>query len=69
MVTDSDQVVEDESDLVDAWHHADLVDRLQQSIPASDALVLRVLAARIAARPAECDDPLMTTHDLSSVHE
>lgn len=62
---DSDVDVQDESDLVEVWSNGDLAKRIHKDDPASDTLVIRVLAARIAARADTCDDPLMILRNLS----
>lgn len=53
-----------EDELHNQWSQADLVNLLEKNTVAEDARLMRVLAARIAERADESDDPLMLTTDL-----
>jgi len=56
----------EDDELPDSWSNDDLAQRVRRGQPEDDALVLRVLAARIAVAGADNTNPLTTLKDLGN---
>jgi hypothetical protein len=58
-------IMTDDTDALLAWTARELADKIATEDPDNDGFVLRVLAARIAARAEQCSDPLHLLKDAS----